>query len=98
MAAIDDPACQGSYAQISRFISIMGELVLANIGRRLTLCELIGKTPDTRREILKIGRNKEAKISPDKIIHRTGLNIASFEDIASFSNKCNQNLLSHLVF
>ena len=90
MAAIDDPACQGSYAQISRFISIMGELVLANLGRRLTLCELIGKTPDTRREILKIGRNKEAKISPDKIIHRTGLNIASFEDIASFSNKCNQ--------
>ena len=68
MEAIDDLACQGSYAQTSRSISIMGELVLANLGRRLALCELIGKSPDTRREILKVGRNKEAKIPPDKII------------------------------
>ena len=90
MEAIDDFACQGSYAQASRSISIMGELVLANLGRRLAICELIGKSPDTRREILKVGRNKEAKIPPDKIIYRTGLNIASSEDIVSFSNKCDQ--------
>ena len=35
-------------------------------------------------------RNKEAKISPDKIVSRTGINITSSEDIVSFSNKCNQ--------
>ena len=90
MEAIDDLACQGSYAQASRSISIMGELVLANLGRRLALCELIGKSPDTRREILKVGRNKEAKIPPDKIIYRTGLNIASSDEIFSFSYKCVQ--------
>ena len=90
MGAINDLTCKGSYAQAGRSISVMGEIVLANLGRHLTLCELIGKTPDTKRAVLRIGRNKEAKISPDKIVSRTGINITSSEDIVSFSNKCNQ--------
>ena len=65
----------------------MGEIVLAKLGKNITICELVETISNKKRVRLKFGKNKESKVQPSRIILRTGRQARSSEDLLSFAEK-----------
>ena len=65
----------------------MGEIVLAKLGKNITICELVETISNKKRVRLKFGKNKEIKVQPSRIILRTGRQARSSEDLLSFAEK-----------
>ncbi|MFL2784534.1 MAG: hypothetical protein ACJ0BL_05825, partial [Dehalococcoidia bacterium] len=65
----------------------MGEIVLAKLGKNITICELVETISSKKRVRLKFGKNKETKVPSTKIILRTGKQVISSQDILNFAEK-----------
>ena len=57
----------------------MGEIVLAVVGGQVTICEELHPQNTEGKLVLKTGRNKETRVSENRIIHRTGVKTSSPE-------------------
>ena len=55
----------------------MGEIVLAVVGGQVTICEELHPQNTEGKLVLKTGRNKETRVSENRIIHRTGVKTSS---------------------
>ena len=57
----------------------MGEIVLAIVGGQIAICEELHPQQNGGKVVLKTGRNKETRVSENRIIYRTGIEVSSPE-------------------
>ena len=57
----------------------MGEIVLAIVGGQITICEELHPQQNGGNVVLKTGRNKETKVSENRVIYRTSIEVSSPE-------------------
>lgn len=66
----------------------MGEIVLARLSGRLSICQLSRNTSSGKQVRLRIGRNREAKLPARSVVYKTGLKVGPQQNIAKFIEKC----------
>ena len=65
----------------------MNEIVVANVGGKVALCELEKPDVSSKKLSLKISKNKYINVTRKKIIYRTGVRISSSIDLLKFQRE-----------